>query len=112
MKIRKHDGVYISEKIEWGRTIWTRARGLIGKNLDSDAAFILSPCNQIHTWFMKEEIDCVFLNKDNEIVYILSNCPPWRASKKIKNATCVVELPSGKVDEMNIQIGESLFIES
>ena len=52
----------------------TRLFGLMGQKGIKEG--ILFPkCNAIHTFFMKEEIDVIGLNEENQVIYIYRNVP-------------------------------------
>ena len=49
-------------------TFYKRLTGLIGqKNINFGMLF--PKCNSIHTYFMKENIDIIGLDKNNEVIY-------------------------------------------
>lgn len=68
-------------------------------------------CNHIQTYFMKEEIDVLFLDNRNSVLYKYENMPPKRDFKVYEDIkkTNVLELP--KNTSKNIHIGEILFFE-
>ena len=56
-----------------------RARGLIGKkSLGEKEALLIPRCNAIHTFFMKFDIDAMFLDKNLRIVKRVCAIRPWR----------------------------------
>lgn len=69
-------------------------------------------CNSIHTFFMKEEIDVVGLNQNNEVIFIERNCQKNKIIQihtPIKK-TSILELP--KNTSFSLKIGDVLhFIE-
>ena len=89
----------------------TRLRGLIGKKLEDLTGLELSPCNQIHTFFMKYPIDAVFVSNDNKILHIEKNMMPGKFGKRVKNAKKVIELKSGASGELGLEVGEKIFID-
>ncbi|MBE6161858.1 MAG: DUF192 domain-containing protein [Firmicutes bacterium] len=73
-----------------------RLNGLIGKT-NIDYGMLFRKCNSIHTFFMKEDIDIIGLDKDDKIIYIYENLGKNRIIKvnnKI-NETSILELPKG-----------------
>ena len=68
-------------------------------------------CNHIHTFFMYEDIDVLYLNKDNMIIYKYVAMPPKRTFKVYENInkTNVLELP--KNTSKTLRIGDILTFE-
>ena len=42
-------------------------------------------CNGIHTFFMREEIDVILTDKDNNILYLYPNLKKWKVLLPKKN---------------------------
>jgi len=88
----------------------TRFLGFMGKeNIDSGILF--PRCNAIHTFFMKEEIDVVGLNEENQVIYIFREVPKNKVVKVSEDAkkTSILELP--KNASKKIYIGSVLKFE-
>lgn len=85
-----------------------RLRGLIGRELQDDFGLLLTPCNQIHTFFMKQPIDVIYLTKENKILFIEEQVPPNLIKKKRKDAKKILELKGGTAEKMKFQIGDIL----
>ncbi len=99
----------IADKYTIADTFLTRFLGLMGKRaLPPGFALILKPCNSIHTFFMRFPIDVVFLNSENKAIHLIRCIKPWRISRIISNAACVVELPCGLIDSSNIKVGDRI----
>lgn len=102
--------LYMGEKnictISIADTFWTRFMGLMGKTekrIRDMGGLLISPCSQIHTFFMKASIDVVYLNKEGEIIHIDEDVKPWKCCKHVKQAKYLVEFPKGKVREFGIK---------
>ena len=66
-------------KAKVARTFWERTRGLIGtKSLAPDEGLLIEKCNAIHMCFMSFPIDAYFLDKDDQVVKVVRNIPPWK----------------------------------
>jgi len=73
-----------------------RLYGLMGKT-NIDYGMLFPNCNSIHTFFMKENIDIIGIDKNNIVIYKYENLPKNRIIKinnKV-NETSVLELPTG-----------------
>lgn len=87
---------------------WERMKGLLAtESLASQSALLISPCNSVHMFFMKYSIDVVYLDKYHKIKKIISDLKPWKMSFCL-GSQCVIELPSGQADQLNLKIGQEL----
>jgi len=88
-------------------TLWLRLKGLLGRRLADNEGLLISPCNSVHTMWMAYAIDVIYLTKNNEIIKIGASLKPWRISGCSK-AFKVLELNSGKVQELRLEVGDIL----
>jgi uncharacterized membrane protein (UPF0127 family) len=63
--------------------------------------------NSIHTFFMKENIDVIMLDNNNNILYLYNNFSKNKIILPKKNVTKVLELP---VNYFKFKINEKLVI--
>jgi len=89
--IIKSKNLNLGKDIKLANNIFTRVKGLMFENKITGDGLLIRPCNSIHTFFMKFNIDVVFLNKNLKIVKIIRNMPPWRMSKIYFDAWQVLE---------------------
>ncbi|HBV98012.1 MAG: hypothetical protein JL50_01110 [Peptococcaceae bacterium BICA1-7] len=90
------NGKVISSHVVMADRFITRLTGLMGKKeMPSGSALILKPCSQAHTFFMRFNIDILFLSLDFRVKHVVQNMRPWRISRLVWGARCVVELPGG-----------------
>lgn len=75
-------------------------------------ALWIKKCNWIHTYFMKTNIDVVFLDKEMKVKSVLWNFGKWKFSPFVWSAESVIEIPSGLIKETEIQVGDQLNVES
>jgi uncharacterized membrane protein (UPF0127 family) len=86
----------LCESVEMADNLVTRFRGLLGRRqLPPTNALWLRPCNSIHTFFMKFSIDVLFLDKENRIIDIARNIPPYRVLSPRWRAASVIEMSAG-----------------
>lgn len=77
-------------------TWWSRLRGLIGRPpLQPGEGLWIVPCQQVHTHFMRQAIDIVFLDREGRVLRILPALAPWRLSPWVRGGHAVLELPAG-----------------
>ena len=62
-------------------------------------------CNSIHTFFMKENIDVILCDKDNNILYYYNNLSRNKVILPKKNVSKVYELP---VNYFDIKVKDKL----
>jgi len=79
---------------------FTRLKGLLGRRfMPAGEALVIYPCNSIHTFFMKFNIDVVFLDKNLMIKRVIRNLKPFRAVPYVKGAYYAVEMAGGTLPE-------------
>lgn len=66
--------------VEVADTFWKRFLGLMGrKSLEQDKALLITPCNSIHTFFMRFRMTAVFVDKElKSVVKVVPDMPAWR----------------------------------
>lgn len=74
------------------KSYFTRLRGLIGRALAEGEGLMLTPCSQIHTFFMGYAIDVVYLDKQGRVLKIEPEVPPGRIQKTVRGSKHVLEL--------------------
>lgn len=87
-----------------------RLYGLMGKE-NINYGMLFPKCNSIHTFFMKEAIDVVGLNNENEIVFLEKNVGKNKIIKIHLPAkkTSILELPNNTC--ASLKLGDKLFFE-
>ena len=68
-------------------------------------ALLFNHCNSIHTFFMKENIDVILCDKDNNILYYYNNLSRNKVILPKKNVSKVYELP---VNYFDIKVKDKL----
>lgn len=97
----------IASDIAVADTFISRMKGLLGKlTLPRGGGLWIKPCNSIHTIGMKFSIDVLFLDRENRVIAIKQNFGPNRLSRPYLNASAVLELPAGTIDETVAGIGD------
>lgn len=79
-----------------------RLFGLMFKS-NFNYGLLFEKCNSVHTFFMKENIDIIALDKNNNIVKTVLNAKKWRIYN-FKMANKIIELPNNSVKDKNINI--------
>ncbi len=85
-----------------------RRTGLLKKDsLGRGEGLWISPCESVHTFFMKFAIDLVYLDKKKRVRKVRHSVPPWRLSF-CWTAHSALELPAGTAAETGTQPGDQL----
>ena len=86
--------------------------GLMGRReLPIGEGLILTPCNSIHTFFMRIPIDALVLDREGVVVKTYLGLAPWRVTGVYRSARSVVELPAGVAFASGTQAGDLIFFE-
>ncbi|MBQ2312764.1 MAG: DUF192 domain-containing protein [Elusimicrobiaceae bacterium] len=97
-----------ADDLTLNNTFCSRLIGLMfKKNLPAGSGIILKPCTQIHTCFMRFNIDVIFLDEDLKVLHIIENMKPWRISPLLLKSKYTVELPAGTL-KGRVKKGETL----
>ena len=67
----------------------------------------ISPCESVHTFFMKFPIDLVYVDRMRRVRKVRSRVPAWRLSACL-SAHAVLELPSGTIQNTRTEAGDTL----
>ncbi|MGK0466767.1 DUF192 domain-containing protein [Clostridium sp.] len=70
-------------------------------------AILLNPCNSIHTFFMKFNIDVLFLDEHMEVIKKIENLRKGQVVTKVRGARAVLESKAGSFS--NIEEGCKLY---
>ena len=78
-------------------SFYSRLKGfMFKKNINN--ALLFNKCNSIHTFFMKENIDVIMCDKDNNILYFYKDLKKNKIIFPKKNVYKVIETPSNYFD--------------
>ncbi len=102
----------IATKVQVANTSIQRMIGLMfSRDLGDKDGLLITPCNSIHTFFMRYNLDIVFLSRDNKVVKVIRNMKPWRMTWMYFKASKVLEMMGGTLpadinagDEFNMDV--------
>ena len=104
----KEKNILISDNIKQALSLRDRVIGLMfRRSLNFNEGLLISPCNSIHTCFMKFPIDVIFIDKNNKILKISHSMKPWRFSLIYLKSKKVLEL-SGNTLPSEVHVGDTL----
>lgn len=98
----------LATSVEVANTSSKRRKGLLGREgLSSGGGLWISPCESVHTFWMRFPIDLIYLDRKNRVRKLKSGVPAWRLSACLR-AHSVIELPSGTIRGTQTQPGDIL----
>ncbi len=107
----KNSNAVICEKAKIASSLVDRIVGLMFKssikNINGDG-LLIDPCNSIHTFFMRFNLNVVFISQDNRVVKIIKNLKPWRMTFIYFGARKVLELSSESLNKIDLKKGDEL----
>ena len=103
MKIIINEQVF---NLNEANTFFKRFMGLMWKK-NIQTGLFFPRTNSIHTFFMKDQIDIIMINKKNEVVFYQKNLGKNKVIIKRK-AYHTIELPKGSLK--NINLGNHIII--
>jgi len=89
---KRRTGLLKHERLDPGRGLWN------------------TPCESVHTFFMKFPIDLVYLDKRRKVKKIRNRVPAWRLSACL-TAHSILELPAGTIETTGTQVGDELIFD-
>lgn len=102
----------IADDVKLANSFLLRTLGLIPKDsISLNEGLIIKPCCSIHTFFMKFNIDVLFVNQQNQIIALYEKVKPYRVLPIHPMASYVIELASGVISAQNIKKGDLLILE-
>jgi uncharacterized membrane protein (UPF0127 family) len=103
------DGQPTALRIARADRLLGRLRGLLGSTELSPANGLwLSPCNSIHTAFMRYAIDVVFMASDGRVVAVRGAIGPWRLAWGGRRAHHALEVALGVANRNGLVPGVRL----
>jgi uncharacterized protein len=90
-----------------------RLIGLLNKRtLEPGAGLLIEPCSSIHTFGMKYPIDVLALDRGYRVLGIWKDIRPWSVKVFSGDTYRVLELGSGTLHPIDVQIGDYLQLEA
>ncbi len=101
----------LADQLDIADNFWSRAKGLLGcKGLHENQALWIKPGNNIHTFFMKFAIDCIFIDSKMEIRNLAENVQPFRFAGPFWKAHSVIEARAGFIKLKKLKTGDQLYV--
>src|ERR1700733_7672890 len=98
----------LGSKVRAATTLLERAIGLLAtSSLNEGEGMYLSPCQSIHTFFMRYPIDVLFLDKDGKVL-VQKTYRPWKMSGWVAGSQGALELSAGTCERTGTRVGDHL----
>lgn len=109
--LKKQNEVLIP-KVKVAKNFFDRFCGLMGrKNLTLEDSIVFPNCKSIHTFFMREHIDVIFVSSEGLVTKIFSSLKPWKLLMPQKRASHCIEMASNEAEKLGIHEGDFLICE-
>jgi uncharacterized membrane protein (UPF0127 family) len=106
--VNRTRGTVLVKRLEIAGTGGSRSKGLLGRDeLPPGEGLWITPCESVHTFFMRFAIDLVYLDRKLCVKKVRSNVGPWRMSACL-TARSVLELPVGVVSASHTERGDTV----
>lgn len=103
-----HHGHCLLDTVWHATGWWQRARGLIGRPpLQPGQGLWLAPCASVHTCFMPQALDLLFLDRELRVLGWRSGVPAWRAAGW-RGAHGTLEMAPGSLARIRPSAGQQL----
>ncbi|WP_051688273.1 DUF192 domain-containing protein [Desulfofalx alkaliphila] len=110
MLVNATNGQTIATKVTIADTFFKRLRGLLGRSgITPNEALVISPCQQVHMFFMRFSIGVIFVNSLGEVLH-QEHLMPWQISKWVPSAKQVIEVSPTTLKR--VSKGDFLFLET
>lgn len=105
-------GSVIGDRITVADTSLSRMFGLLGRHrLDAGEGLWIRPSSGVHTIGMRFPIDVIGLDKDQRVVKLWPNLVPYRLTSVSTKVRSVIELPTGAIDQSEVQLGDLIAVQ-
>jgi uncharacterized membrane protein (UPF0127 family) len=102
----------LGDAVDVADTSSTRRTGLLKHDrLEAGQGLWITPCESVHTFFMKFPIDLVYLDKQKKVRKVRHAVPAWRLSMCL-SARSILELPAGTAEQSGTVAGDQLVFET
>lgn len=103
-------GTLLAHTVEIAADSATRRRGLLGRSdLPEGHAFVIAPCQGVHTFGMGFGIDVIALNREGRVVKLRQHVRPNRVVLALR-AFAILETPEGLLARTGIRVGDRLIL--
>lgn len=99
----------IGDRVRVADRWWPRLRGLIGHpEPQPGEGLLITPSQGVHMHWMRYALDVAMLDPEGRVVALYPELPPWRHTKRHRDALHALELPVGTLGETGTAVGDRL----
>jgi len=88
-------------------TFWKKFTGFMLKK-SADYALLFNDCKSVHTFFMRFDLDIVYLDEENLVIKVIKSLKPFRIAFPVKDAVSILEIPSALNGNKMLLVGRKL----
>jgi len=105
----------IAAEVRELRSIWARGLGFMGKKRPGGApgpgssgvyGYLFRRTGSLHTFFMRFDLDVVYLDAEDRVVKVVRGLRPWRVSLGGAGARHAIEVPAGEMKLDGVKAGD------
>ena len=102
----------IAEEYKLCESIFSKIRGQMFRKKIIPMVFVFNKEQRIdlHSWFVKEPIDIIYINSAWEVVEMVHEFMPRKIHKPKKKAMYVLEMPAGTIAQTDTEVGDVIHI--
>ena len=105
------NGKVVSSNVKVAESFVDRGVGLMFKSeMVGFDALLIDPCKSIHTFFMRYDIDVLFIDSKWKVIKIKRNMKPWRMTGLSWRTSRVLELKGGGLIS-DVKVGDILEVQ-
>lgn len=102
-------GTVVADRAQVARSMRDRTVGLLGRSaLEEGEGLWIERSPSIHMFFMRFQIDAVFVDAAGRVTKVVPNLKPWRVVWWAYGARDCLELAAGAAARSGIQVGDRL----
>lgn len=95
IKTLNFDGEFVTN-VYVADTFFKRLLGYMFRKKPHYDAIMITPCSSIHTFFMKFNIDVLFVDENMNVISVIKDLKPWKVILPVKGAKMVIEAEAGR----------------
>ena len=105
-------GIKLAEKYKICRSFFSKLRGQMFRKKIEPMVFEFDKELKIdlHSWFVKEPLDLIFVNSEWEVVEMVHEFMPKKYYKPKEKAMYVLEMPAGTIARCDVEVGDVIHI--
>lgn len=101
----------VAERLYLADSFLARLKGLLGEDeIPVGSGLLIPSCKSVHTIGMSFTIDVAFVDSSNRVVAVYDSLAPLRMTRVVFRADSAVELPSGRIREVDLKPGDLLHV--